>query len=584
MTFLKPSSLRRQGSIHKLVQVSKWIPAFAGMTVFLFAASCFAADKEVGAIAMHGAPKYSKNATHLDYVNANAPKGGTLTQSVAGTFDTLNPYTLKGKAAQGLDYVYDRLAARVWDEPFTLYGLIAKTMIVPDDRSSIIFNLDPRAKFHDGTQINADDVAFTFETLKKFGKPNMRRVYQLVSKVTISDPRTIRFDLGPGHDRETVMILAMMPVLPKHIWVNRNFDETTLVNPVGSGPYRVKNVAPGRKIEYERVRDDWAEGNITRIGHNNFNRLVFDYYRDDAVALEAFKAHNTDVRREFDIGKWQTAYNDTKPGVVKEAIPHGRPEWVKGFIFNLRRAPFKSLDVRRALDLAFDADYVNRVIYRGAGHRITSIFPGTELAASNAAPSQDRRAAMKQADELLAKAGYPIRNGTRVGPDGKPVTFQILLASAQDEKIALAYVEGLKRLGIAARVRTVDAAQFAGALASYDYDMVLHYWINTLSPGTEQMIYWSCDAAKTQGSKNYSGLCSPAIDTAAAAVARSVTKDDLIKATQTLDRQIMAAHVFVPLFTLGVDYWASWKPLRHPAKPPLYGSVLETWWESRLPN
>lgn len=546
--------------------------------VLFFAAPAFAADKPVHAIAMHGEPKYSKDARYLDYVNPNAPQRGTLTQSVAGTFDTLNPYTLKGKPAAGLDYVYDRLAARVWDEPFTLYGLIAEEMLVPEDRSSITFYLSPKAKFHDGTQINADDVQFTFETLKANGRPNMRRVYQLVSRVTVSDPRTIRFDLGPGHDRETVMILAMMPVLPKHIWAGRNFNETTLVVPVGSGPYRIKNVGVGRKIEYERVRDDWAAGHITRVGHNNFNELKFDYYRDDSVALEAFKAHDTDVRREFDVGKWQTAYTDVGPNVVKEDIAHGRPEWVKGFIFNLRRAPFDNADIRAALNLAFDADYVNQTIYRGAGKRITSIFPGTELAASNQSTSLDRRTAMKQADELLTRAGYTIQNGKRM-KDGKPLTFQILLASAQDEKIALSYVGTLKRLGIDARVRTVDAAQFAGSLASYDYDVVLHYWINTLSPGTEQMIYWSCDAAKTQGSKNYSGICSADIDNAAAAIAKSVTRDDLVKSARDLDRKIMAANVFVPMFTLGKEYWAYWKDIKHPEKPPLYGSVLETWWE-----
>ncbi|HEY8963446.1 MAG TPA: extracellular solute-binding protein [Alphaproteobacteria bacterium] len=549
------------------------------IAVLLCAAPAFAADKPVHAIAMHGQPKYDKNAKALDYVNIAAPKRGTLTQSVAGTFDTLNPYTLKGKAAVGLDYVYDRLAARVWDEPFTLYGLIAEKMLVPEDRSSITFYLNPKAKFHDGTQINADDVEFTFETLKKFGKPNMRRVYQLVSKVTTPDARTVRFDLGPGYDRETVMILAMMPVLPKHIWEGRNFDETTLVNPVGSGPYRVRNVNPGRKIEYERVRDDWAADNITRVGQNNFDRLVFDYYRDDAVALEAFKAHEVDVRREFDVGKWQTAYADTSPNVTKETIPHGRPEWVKGFIFNLRRKPFDQINVRRALNMAFDADFVNQTVYRNAGKRITSIFPGTELANPSKSATLDRRDAMKQADELLIKSGYVIKHGQRVGPDGQPFIFQILLASAADEKIALSYVNSLKRLGITANVRTVDAAQFAGALASYDYDVVLHYWINTLSPGTEQMIYWSCDAAKTGGSKNYSGVCDPLIDQSAAKVAKAVTRADLIAAARKLDQQVMAANLFVPLFTIGRDYWAYWKGLKHPENPPLYGSVLETWWE-----
>lgn len=539
----------------------------------------FAADKPVHALAMHGAPKYAPAAATLDYVDPAAKKGGTLTQSVAGAFDTLNPFTLKGKAAQGLDYVYDRLAARVWDEPFTLYGLVAREMIVPDARNAITFHLDPRARFHDGKPITTADVAFTYETLKKFGRPNMRRVYQLVSKVTIESPSSIRFDLGAGHDRETVMILAMMPVLPKHAWEGRNFDETTLIPPLGSGPYKVKSVDIGRRIVYERVADDWAKDHITRKGHHNFDTLVFDYYRDDSVALEAFSAHNVDVRREFDSAKWAAAYTDMPKDIVRESLPHGRPEWVKGFIFNLRRKPFENADVRKALSLAFDAGYVNRTLYRNEARRITSIFPNTDLAATPPLQPASRRDAMKQADALLAKSGWVVKGGKRVdAKTGAPLTFQILLASAQDEKTALALTGGLKRLGIDARIRTVDAAQFAGALASYDYDMVLHYWINTLSPGSEQMIYWGCEAAKAAGGKNYAGLCDPETDRAAAAIAAAKTRADLVKAAQNLDAKVMAADIFIPLFTIGRDDWAYWPPLKHPAKTPLYGQVLETWW------
>lgn len=550
-----------------------------------FAFPAFAAETKVTAIAMHGAPKYAKGAKALDYVNANAPKGGTLVQSVAGTFDTLNPFNIKGKPAQGLDYVYDRLAARVWDEPFTLYGLIAKEMIVPDDRSSITFILDPSAKFQDKTSITADDVKFSYETLKQYGRPNMRRVYQLVSKVTIKGPREIRFDLGPGYDRETVMILAMMPILPAHDWQGREFNATTLQVPVGSGPYRIKNVGVGRKIEYERVKDDWAANHITRVGLNNFDRLIFDYYRDDAVALEAFKAHDVDVRREFDTAKWQTAYKDVSPKVTMQALPHGRPEWVKGFIFNMRRDPFKDIRVRQALNFAFDADFVNQTLYRGEGKRIVSTFPNTELSAlaDKAEPKEkvkeNPRDNLVKADTLLREAGWTVSNGVRAHiQDARPMNFQILLSSPQDEKIALALTNNLKKLGINATVRTVDAAQFAGALAAYDYDMVLYYWINSLSPGSEQMIYWSCDAAKTQGSKNYSGICNKDVDKAASAIAAAHTRPELVNAARALDARIMDANVFIPLFTIGKDYWAFWDNIRHPAVNPLYGQVIETWW------
>ena len=519
-------------------------------------------------IAMHGDPKYPATATHLDYVNPDAPRRGTLTQSVAGTFDTLNPFTIQGKAAQGLDYVYDRLAARNWDEPFSLYGLIAKQLIVPADRSSIEFILDDRAKFQDGTPIKASDVKFSYEMLKQYGLPNMRRVYQLVTSVTIKGDRDIKFDLSAAHDRETVMILAMMPVLPEHDWKGRNFNATTLQIPVGSGPYKIKSVAIGHKIEYVRDPNYWAWNNLNRVGLFNFDRLVYDYYRDDSVALEAFKAHDVDVRREFDTGKWQASYKDVAPNVKLEELPHGRPEWVKGFIFNTRRAPFKDQRVREAISLAFDADFVNQTLYRGAGHRITSIFPNTELAGATAPAPLDKRDAMKRADALLTAAGWTVQNGRRV-KNNAPLTFQILLSTPADEKTALAFTEGLKRLGITSNVRTVDAAQFAGALAAYDYDVVLHYWVNTLSPGSEQMIYWGCDAAKTPGSKNYAGICDPAIDASARAIA----------AARDLDRRVMAQTLFVPLFTIGRDYWAYWNTLTHPEKTPLYGSVLESWWQ-----
>lgn len=544
---------------------------------FLWPAALVAAEP-AGGIAMHGQPKYDASARHLDYVNPDAPRRGTLTQSVAGTFDTLNPFTIQGKAAQGLEYVYDRLTARNWDEPFSLYGLVAKQLIVPEDRSSIEFILDERARFQDGTPVTAADVKFSYEMLKSHGLPNMRRVYGLVDTVTIAGDRRIKFHLKDGHDRETVMILAMMPVLPAHDWKDRTFNATTLKIPVGSGPYKIKSLDAGRRIEYERNPDYWAWDNLNRVGLLNFDRLVYDYYRDDAVALEAFKAHEIDVRREFDTGKWHTAYTDIPKDVVREALPHGRPEWVRGFIFNLRRAPFDDPRVREAVSLAFDADFVNRTLYRGEGRRIASIFPNTELAGAPAPAPVGRRAGMKRADALLRDAGWAVRDGVRA-KDGRALSFQILLANPADEKTALAFSEGLKKLGIRAHIRTIDAAQFAGTLAAYDYDMVLHYWINSLSPGTEQMVYWSCDAARTPGSKNYAGICDPAIDAAAGAIAAATTRADLVTAARALDARIMEARLFVPLFTIGRDYWAYWNNLAHPDRPPLYGSVLESWWQ-----
>lgn len=550
------------------------------LALLLVFATCPAQAFAAHAIAMQGEPKYAATATHLDYANPDAPKGGTLTQAALGTFDTLNPFNIKGKAATGLDYVYDRLAARVWDEPFSLYGLVAQDIAVPDDRSSVTFTLNPAAIFHDGVGITAKDVKFSYETLKKYGRPNMRRVYGLVDKVTIVDQRTIRFDLGKGHDRETVMILSMMPVLPEHWWKDKTFDATTLAIAPGSGPYKIASVNPGRRIVYERVADDWAKGNITRIGHNNFDRLVFDYYRDDSVAMEAFRAHGYDMRREFDPARWHAGYSDFPKDVLRENLPHGRPEWVRGLIFNMRRAPFDDIKVREALTLAFDFEWMNKSLFYGQAKHITSTFPNTPLAA----PESDllktsRRNALREADALLKLAGWIVKDGARVSlADGTPLTFTILLSSPQDEKIALGYARALARLGITAKVRTVDAAQFTGNLAAYDYDMVMHYWINSLSPGTEQLIYWGCEAARTQGSKNYAGLCDAGVDDAAAAIAHAKTREELVAGARVLDKQVMNLHPFIPLYYLGQDYFARWKGIGRPLTTPLYGAVIETWW------
>ena len=292
---------------------------------------------------MHGKPKYGPENTHLDYANPAAPKGGTITMAGLGTFDSVNPYSIKGKAAEGLNLVYDRLMTRVWDEPFTMYPLIADKVIVPDDRKEMTVHVNPKARFHDGTPITADDLIFSFETLRDQGRPNMRRIYKLVSEVKKIDAATVHFKFGEGSDRETPMIIALMPVLSKTWWSGKTFDASTLEKPLLNGPYKIVEVDPGRRIVYERVKDYWAKDLLQNVGHFNYDRIVYDYYRDDTVAFEAFKAQNLDLRREWDAGKWATGYDfpAAKDGrVTMDALPHGRPEKVRSFIFNARRAPF----------------------------------------------------------------------------------------------------------------------------------------------------------------------------------------------------------------------------------------------------
>lgn len=531
---------------------------------------------------MTGTPKYTSASPHVDYANPNAPKGGTLKQAAIGSFDTLNPYTIKGKSPPGLDLVTDRLMARVWDEPFTMYPLIAEQAVVPADRSSVTFHLNPKARFHDGTPITTDDVLFSYETLKEFGRPNMRRVYKLARAQKINE-RTIRFQFGDGHDRETVMIFAMMPILSKAYWQGKTFDETTLKAPLGSGPYKIAQVDPGRQITYERVKDYWAQNLLPNVGHNNFDRIVYDFYRDDSVAFEAFKSGDLNFRREWDAGLWTSGYDfpaAQKNLVKKDALSHGRPDRVRGFIFNTRRDPFDDIRVRQALALAFDFEWVNKNLYHGLYRHIDSYFPNTELSAPpHKTQPQSRRSALKQADQLLKDAGWVIQNGKRVqAKTGQGFDFEIMLDDPGNEKIALAFVGNLKRLGITPRVRVLDTAAFRGRLNDYDFDMTLYFWMSTLSPGTEQYLYWGCEAATQPGRWNYAGICDPVIDDLSKSIAKATTRAELVKTVQTLDQKLMAGSYMIPLYYNPYDFVTYWPPVQRPEKTPLYGTVIETWW------
>ncbi len=544
------------------------------------------AEKPFG-LAMHGEPKYGAAAPHLDYVNPDAPKGGTLTTAGIGSFDSLNPYAIKGKSAEGLNLVYDRLMGRVWDEPFTMYPLIALQYAMPEDRSSISFTINPLARFHDGSPITADDVIFSFETLREHGRPNMRRIYKLVKEVKKMDESTVYFAFGPGYDRETALIIAMMPVLSKKWWAGKNFDESVLEIPLLNGPYKIAEVEPGRRIVYERVKDYWAKDLLPNRGLFNFDRIVYDYYRDDTVAFEAFKAGNLNLRREWDAGKWASSYDfpALKDGRVKaEPLPHGRPEKVRSFIFNTRREPFNDIRVRRALGLLFDFEWVNKNLFSGQYKRIPSYFPNSELAGNtpedappvNASPAQ-KRENMRKADALLKEAGWVIDKGKRV-KNGKPFVFEIILSATEDEKIALNFKRSLAAMGIDVTIRLLDSAAYLRRMNDYDFDMTLYYWLSTLSPGTEQVLYWGCEAGKQPARFNYAGVCDPLVDKLAAQVAQSKDRKSLVSTVRALDHALLQGSYIIPLYYTGVDYAAWWPPVRRPDKIPLYGMVLESWW------
>lgn len=595
-------------------------PALLGFCLVLASAVTGQAASETPShgIAMHGAPKYAENFSHLDYADPGAPKGGTIRHGVTGSFDSLNPWIVKGRAAAGLigPQVFESLMARVWDEPFSLYGLIAETIAVPDDRSSVTFVLRPEARWHDGRPITVDDILFSWETLRTKGRPNHRSAYAKVAEAARVGDRGVRFVFKPGDDgaidREMPLIMGLMPILPKHYWEGRTFDATTLEPPLGSGPYRIAAVDPGRSITYERVPDYWGKDLPINRGQHNFDRIRYDYYRDDGVALEAFKAGEYDFRRETDATKWATGYDF--PAVAKgdvrlELLPHGRPDWMRALIFNTRRPIFADIRVREALGYALDFEWMNRTLFHGAFKRTQSYFPNSELAATGVPagielealepwraelppelfttpfepPSTDgggnARANLRMAARLLGEAGWVVRDGRLVdAQSGRPFTFEILLNDPSSEKVALEFSRALRRLGIEASVRTVDGAQFQQRLEAFDYDMTLYRWISTLSPGNEQLFYWGSRAADQPGSRNYAGIKSAAVDAIAASIATASDRETLVARTRALDRTLLWGHYAIPLYYQGEDRVAYWTPLRRPETTPLYGLIIETWW------
>lgn len=563
-------------------------------------------------LAMHGAPKYERGFDHLDYANPDAPKGGHLKMTTIGTFDNLNPYAIKGKAAQGLNLYYDRLMARVWDEPFTMYPLIAERVEIPEDRSAITVHINPEARFHDGSPVTADDVIFSFKTLRDHGRPNMRSIYRLVEDIEKRDDLTVHFAFGEGYDQETVMIIAMMPVLSKSWWQGKSFDSTTLEAPISNGPYRIAEVDPGRSITYERAEDYWAKDLPVNKGHYNFDKITYFYFRDDMVAFEAFKAGNADLRRENSAALWASQYDFPavqKGEVITTEIEHGRPERVRALIFNTRRPPFDNRNVRQALSNLLDFEWLNENLFHGKYRRITSFYPNSELAATTppdeaeiallapwrnelppevftapfAPPSGKNRSEirhlMRQADDLLTEAGWIVKDGKRVHETtGDPLSFEILLTAPEDEKIALSYIRNLDRLGITTTIRVLDDAAYRGRLNEYNFDMTLYYWQNSLSPGTEQMLYWSCEAAEQPARWNFPGICHPAIDTLAKNIAEAKDRQELVTATRALDRVLSWGHYVIPLYYAGYDMVAYRNHIRRPVETPVYGMVLETWW------
>lgn len=567
--------------------MSQRVKFFALCLLFL-SCSALAAENvsEKYALAMRGAPALSENFQNFSYVNPNAPKGGTLRLAEIGTFDSLVPWLIKGTAPPQLDWVYDRLMARSWDEPFTLYPLIAQSAELSANKKTLTFHIDPRARFQDGVPITSDDIKFSYEFLLSHGRPNTRRIFKTVENVTVKDSHTIAFHFRPDADPEAPMIVAMMTVLPKHYWEPMGLaaQNTTLTPPVGSGPYKIAHVDAGRSIILERDKHYWAADLPSRRGQFNFDTVRVDFYRDDTAALLAFKSHAYDFRRESNPKRWAQDYN--VPGVRQENFTDGKPAPLRALAFNTRRDLFKDIRVREALQLAFDFEWLNKNLFNGAYARAESIYPKSALADGTwKAPHTDgsgpagQRENLRRAQELLAAAGWRIKGGELQNDKNQPFSFEILLNDPTDEKIALYYAQSLGRLGITPRIRTIDSAQFTGRLEQFDFDMAAVQWVSTLSPGSEQAVYWGSRAAVMPGSRNYAGIAEPAVDGDIAALNQADTKVDFTAAAHALDRAIMAGRYFIPLYDAPADWVAYWPvSITPPEKLSLYGTVLEAWW------
>ena len=563
-------------------------------------------------IAIHGEPGYPPDFPHFRYVNPEAPKGGIVRRAATGTFDSLNPYILKGVPAAGLGDVFETLMASSLDEASTEYGLIAESVETPPDRSWVIFNLRREARFHDGKPITADDVVFTFETLKTKGHPRFRAYYASVERAEKLGERRVRFSFKGGENRELPVIVGQLPVLPKHYWEGRDFAKTTLEPPLGSGPYRIERVEPGKSIVLRRVPDYWGAKLPVNVGHNNFDEIRYEYFRDRTVQRQALRAGQFDIFQENAAKDWALGYDipAVRDGLLKkEEIRHELPTGLQGFVFNTRRALFKDARVRKALGLVFDFEWSNRILFFGQYARTRSFFSNSELAAQGLPtpgelaileryrgrvpdsvfgpawepPETDGqgniRPQMREAFRLLKEAGWVVREGTLVdGATGRPFAFEILLNSPALERLALAYARNLKRLGIEARVRTVETAQYKNREDDFDFDCIVDVFGQSLSPGNEQRDFWGTKAAQTKGSRNTIGINDPVVDELIDLLIAAPDREALIARTRALDRVLSAGYYVVPQFhsrTFRVLYWDKFGK---PAVAPRYALGTNTWW------
>ena len=586
------------------------------ITVFilLIAQNLLAKTNISHAIAMHGEPKYDQNFISVEYVSNNAEKGGNIVRSAIGTYDTFNPFTLKGTSAAGIGLLYESLTVGSSDEAFTEYGLLAKSIEWPDDRSWVTFTLRDEAKWHDGKKITSDDVVWTFNTLMEKGHPFYKYYYGDVSEVIKITENKVKFVFATNTNKELVLIVGQLPVLPKHYWENKNFEETTLDVPIGSGPYKVKSFDAGRSITYELDMDYWGfENNIVpiKVGKDNMGSIRYDYYKDRGVEREAFKSGEIDFFSENTSKEWATGYDIdavTEGLIKKELIPHENPQGMQAFAFNTRKDIFADKRVRKALSFAFDFEWTNKNLFYGAYKRTDSFFENSELASSGL-PSQAElaylnpyidqlpkeifneeysnpktdgsgfiRNELQEATKLLQEAGWKLRDGKLENSNGEPFEFEILLVSPAFERIVLPFIDNLEKLGINASLRTIDSSQYQKRIESFDFDMVVFTFSQSLSPGNEQRNFWSSGAADTNGSRNIIGIKNNVIDLLIENLINAKDREDLITISRALDRVLLWNYYVIPQWHISAYRVLYWDMFDQPKQKPKYSLGFDTWW------
>jgi microcin C transport system substrate-binding protein len=574
--------------------------------------SANASSKSHG-ISIFGDLKYDKDFKHFDYVNPKAPKGGDIKIASIGTFDSLNPFIIKGVAASGVEMTFDTLMKSSADESASEYGLIAKSAEIAEDGTYVIFNLRPEAKWHNGTPITADDVVFSFETITTKGHPQYKSYYKDFESAEKLNKHRVKFNISDPSNRELPLIIGQLPIISKQYYTDNNFEKSSLDFPLGSGSYRIKSVDPGRSITYERVKDYWAKNLPVNVGHYNFDTITIDYYRDATVAVEALKAGEYDFRRENISKTWANAYNidQVENGLmIKEELPDGKPTGMQSFVLNTRRPNFSNREVRKALQYAYDFEWANKQLFYSAYTRNRSFFGNSDYEAKGLPsdaelkrlePYRDilpeevftkeynpphsegelgHRQNLLKAQSILDKEGWVLKDMKRIDPKtGEPINIEFLLVSPSFERVVAPFVRSLKKLGIESTIRTVDSSQYIKRMEEFDFDIMVKWFVQGAAPGNEQINYWHSSTADIQGSQNLIGVKNKAVDAMIKHITSSTTKEELVTATKALDRILQWNYYVIPQWHSRTHRVIYWNKFGRPEETPPYSlGFTDTWW------